>query len=66
MMVNVQIRNTWATSEAEFMKNSSNTEVEFKKSVAYKKLVCISRPVETGGADGAAAPPPHPHPILDP
>ena len=58
MMVNVQIRNTWATSEAEFMKNSSNTEVEFKKSVAYKKLVCISsRPVETGGAGGAAAPP---------
>ena len=62
MMVNVQIRNTWATSEAEFMKKSSNNEVEFKKSVAYKKLVCIRKPVETGGAGRAAAP----TPILDP
>ena len=33
--------NTKATFEAEFMKKLSNTEVELKKSVAYKKSMYL-------------------------
>ena len=35
MMILFVLSNTWATFEAQFMKNLSNTEARMKKSVAY-------------------------------
>ena len=37
------LSNTQTTFEAQFMKKLSNTEAELKKSVAYKKSVCLCK-----------------------
>ena len=45
MMILFVIRNTWATFEAQFMKNLSNTEARMKKSVAYLRWTLRSETI---------------------